>query len=306
MAAKYSPYRIIQLLQVSAWRCNTTLDYTGFSSLSEAVTKHNLSNKKYPDIDQKYLNELLLSAKKAIETGNKFGKSEQHINALLNYNDCLNWKDFQEEAARVEQFLNISKIDFSKSVKEGITIVYENSIHPSLLPIISFIEKHTKLPVNVHAIDSSTDIDVVLKLDELVAQTPFVIWCISDQCIDRQLFSESPELERHISSGQLIPIRFSNVLSERHLKAPFLGTKPISSGVLGLYLSVALIHQGLEVFRTVSTIAEANNQAKGSSTFHIEKNSGTVFQVDKVKGGNITLGGNFIQNIQTKKKKKKS
>ncbi len=302
MASKYSPYQILQLLQVSSWRCKSTLDYTGFASLSEAIIQHNVSN-DFADIQQNYLNELLNDARKEKEVGGQVSKSEQYINAILFYNDCLSWKDFQQEVARCERFLDVPKIDFSKSQKQGITVIYDKVESASLNQTIAYLQSHTQLAVSALPIEVNENLSLLDTFDKCIQEFPFIVWCISDACNDLDLLSSTPELEAYISSGQIIPVRLSRDLSKRNLTTSFLGKKPISSGLLGFYLSIALIQQDMEVFNSLLEKDEVKKSPLNSSRFYVAQNTGTIYQIDKLKGGNITLGGNFVQKIYKKSKK---
>jgi len=302
MASKYSPYQIIQLLQVSVWRCKATLDYTGFASLSDAIIQYNLSN-DHVEIQQNYLNELLLDARKARDSGGQVSKSEQYINAILSYNDCSSWKDFQQEVARCERFLDVAKIDFSKSEKQGISILYDKAESASLTQIITHLQSHTHLAVSARPIEVKENLNLVETFSKYIQEFPFVVWCISDATNDLDFSTFTPELEEYTSSGQVIPVRLSQDLSKRNLTTSFLGKKPISSGLLGFYLSIALIQQDMEVFNDLLEKDELKKSPLNSSRFHVGKNTGTINQFNDVRAGNIVLGGKFVQNTYKKNKK---
>ena len=137
-------------------------------------------------------------------------------------------------------------------------------------------------------------------LDACIQEYPFIVWCISDEFNKLEL---DMDLKEYLSSGQVIPVRISRILSERNLAASFLGKKPISSGLLGFYLSIALINQDMEVFNSLLEKDELKQSPMNSSRFHVAENNGNMIQVNKVKGENITLGGNFVQKIYKKGRK---
>lgn len=300
MASKYSPYQILQLLQVSSWRCKTTLDYTGFGILAQSITQHNVGS-DHVDIQQNYLNDLLLDSRKAIASGDSVNKSEQYINAILAYNDCSSWKDFQQEVARCERFLEVSKIDFSKSQKQGISVLYEKSENALLTKAISHLQSNSQLAISAHPIEINGDVTELF--DERIQEYPFVVWCISDRFNNLQSAEGNQKIQNYTSSGQVIPIRISETMSERHLSASILGKKPIPSGMLGFYLSIAIIQRDMEVLNELLDRDDLKQSPMSSSRFHVAQNKGTVYQVNTLKGGNITLGGNFVQKIYKNREK---
>lgn len=303
MASKYNPKRIIQLLQICSWKNQSTLNFNGFGDLAKVITKHEvnivLADKASVDIKQKYLNELLLDAQKNLDSEQLIGRNEFNIRKILYFINFQDWKSFDSKMKVIESCLDWSKIDFSTFKTLSTAVFCDEKSRQELEQQINYISKSYAIPIQLEVTSEHKTDQILSKISDQLKETPFILWCISDELNDA-LNSNPDLLQKQFSSGQIIPIRIGNTLHESDLTLNFIDFPQTVSGLIGLLMALAVIDMTLKMKGQSISNSETVFGAKNNMT--IQNNSGTIFSGDnlQIKGENVALR-DFIQQVNPKK-----
>lgn len=303
MATPLQPKRILQLLKICSWKSENPLTFSGFSTLESNISGHQIKTGKtdYPNISQKYLNDLLLDIQKKMDSGETVGRNVEYINEIVDYFGFADWKTFEHKMSIINGFVDPAKIDFSAFKELKIAVFCHANLHDKIQPTLAYPKKTLEIDITTENTRNTEAEAILTELLKASTKYPFVIWIIDNdwnEIIKTQTDSEN--LKQIWETGGIIPIRVGETLSEKNLRTSILDKDYNISGETGILMALSAIENAIQHF--------SESEKKGTKTLGIStkidtlNNSGTLFlgeNKQNITGENVALG-NFIQNINKK------
>lgn len=285
MATKYDPEEILEVLKISCWKSQTTLDHAGFHTLSDKINAcDNSSAIDVPEIKQKYLHELFQNASQAVEDGKDLGRNEGYINAILGYLGFPNWDAFSNAKKEIIEQLHEKKSEIRDASKNQIVVLCPKQLESSVQDEVLFTQKNTATSLSFHLIDESEARPFSPELQQLSEQAKLMLFCIPHTWNTQAYFEKAQKAVSDLTPSQVIPINAEN------------------AGLSKLLLTIAIVESILNP--PLNSPSKQSSSNLSDSSFTVKTNKGVVNQVktQNLKGTNVTIGGDFIQKIYKNKK----
>lgn len=290
--ANYSAIRIKHLLQLCLWKNKLEPNNRGYETLVKKIPKGPSGTKA---LSKEYLANLWTDLNKAIESGGVIGKSEEHVQELLNECGFTTWDSFVHDYETISSFL-IPEGNVSDFGEIRVMVLAHPVLVSEVKPLISFYPKIVEVGAGV--IPHNPNDGFTLK-DQL-NDAAYVITYFQPNNADTAF--ENVDARKFFdlrSSKRLIPIWSQ--------KAP--GSKGIGPvrpsdliyGLQSILLTILIVDSLMPLGDT-----EDGRQTggKNGSLIKVKKNKGFIVSGD-LKNENLNQGKTINISYGKKKKKKK-
>jgi len=291
MPKTYHAKRIYQLLQIASWKSKSELSFSGFLQLSNRINdllERTELRHDYPQIKQKYLNELFLCTKEALAQGGEVRRSVDYINAILFYVGFSSWDQFEKCTVKTEGFINLPKANVKNYNDKRIGVLTNQAHKDEIENNLEFTQKKMSYSIQCEVLDIEDAIDLHCQLKLKLTEYPLLVITIPEVWEQLMVTSDlQADFREILNSGKVIPVPFGNSLYDPLLPSQILEDKGIASGEIGLLLALSTIENRC----TYSALTKDKSSPPCSASIQIGtlNNSGAIFT------GNIyqeNFGGN--------------